>query len=164
MNHDPVAIYHWVRNNVEWLPTWGAMQDADLTLDTLKGNAMDIASLTIALLRASGIPARYAHGTIDVPKDAFMNWAGGFSDATAAGDHASAGGIPIVAVTAAGQISTYRLEHIWVEAAIDYFPSRGLVNRDADAWIQTTPRGAPRPGKATPANRGRAKHSPSILP
>ena len=139
LNHDPVAIYHWVRNNVEWLPTWGAMQDADLTLDTLKGNAMDIASLTIALLRASGIPARYAHGTIDVPVEKFMNWAGGFTDPTAAGDHASAGGIPIVAVTAAGKISSYRLEHIWVEAAIDYFPSRGLVNRDADAWIDLDP-------------------------
>ncbi|MBS0003087.1 MAG: hypothetical protein KFF45_08415, partial [Thioalkalivibrio sp.] len=23
LDHDPVAIYHWVRNQVEWLPTWG---------------------------------------------------------------------------------------------------------------------------------------------
>ena len=22
--HDPVRIYHWVRNHIEWLPTWGA--------------------------------------------------------------------------------------------------------------------------------------------
>jgi len=28
------------------------------------------------------------------------------------------------------------MEHIWVEAAIDYYPSRGARNIDADSWIQ----------------------------
>jgi hypothetical protein len=27
------------------------------------------------------------------------------------------------------------MEHIWVEAAIDYLPSRGAVNRSADSWL-----------------------------
>jgi len=62
-----VKIYHWARNQVEWQPTWGGIQSADLMLSSLPGNAMDIAGLTIALLRASKIPARYAHCTIDVP-------------------------------------------------------------------------------------------------
>ena len=28
-----------------------------------------------------------------------------------------------------------QLEHIWVEAAIDYVPSCGAKNRAADAWV-----------------------------
>ena len=45
-----------------------------------QGNAFDIASLQIALLRASDIPARYVHGTIEVEAGAFRSWAGGFED------------------------------------------------------------------------------------
>jgi transglutaminase-like putative cysteine protease len=41
---------------------------------------MDIASLTIALLHASQIPARYVHGTIDVSAENFKNWVGGFEN------------------------------------------------------------------------------------
>jgi len=124
LNYDPVTIYHWVRNNIEWQPTWGAMQNADLTLSSGRGNSFDIASLTIALLRASQIPARYVHGTIDIPEVNFRNWAGGFANINAAADFAASGGIPTTSVTRGEQISKVRIEHIWVEAAIDYQPSR----------------------------------------
>jgi hypothetical protein len=139
LNYDPVKIYHWVRNHIEWQPTWGGIQNAELTLSAQRGNATDIASLTIALLRASKIPARYVHGTIDVPAADFKNWAGGFTEITAAVDFASAGGIPIASVISGGQISKIRLEHIWVEAAIDFLPSRGARNRDADSWVEMDP-------------------------
>jgi len=36
-----------VHNNIEWQPTWGAMQNADFTLSSGRGNSFDIASLTI---------------------------------------------------------------------------------------------------------------------
>jgi hypothetical protein len=139
LNYDPVKIYHWVRNHIEWQPTWGGIQNAELTLSAQRGNAMDIASLTIALLRASKIPARYVHGTIDVLAADFKNWAGGFSNITAAASFASSGGIPITSVVSGGQISKIRLEHIWVEAAIDFLPSRGARNRDADSWVEMDP-------------------------
>lgn len=139
LNYDPVKIYHWVLNNVEWLPTWGSMQDSDITLGSLKGNAFDIASLHIALLRASKIPARYVHGTIEVPEDKYRNWVGGFNSIDAAGDFASSGGIPTTAIVSGGKIDTVRMEHIWVEAAIDYAPSRGAINKDADSWVQMDP-------------------------
>lgn len=139
LNYDPVTIYHWVLNNVEWLPTWGSMQDADITLGSLKGNAFDISSLQIALLRASKIPARYVHGTIDVPEKEFRNWIGGFKNIDAAGNFSSSGGIPTTAILREGQINTIRMEHVWVEAAIDYSPSRGAINKDADNWIQMDP-------------------------
>jgi len=136
LGNDPIKLYNFVRNNTEWLPTWGSMQDADLTLGSLRGNAFDIASLLIALYRASGIPSRYVQGTIDVPVDTFLNWAGGFTDINAAMDFASAGGIPITAVISGGKVTKVRMEHIWVEAAIDFEPSRGAINENADNWIQ----------------------------
>jgi len=140
LNGNPVAIYNWVRNNVQWQPTWGAIQTASQTLSSRTGNAFDIASLTIALLRASGIPARYVVGTVDVPADQFRNWAGAFQNIDSAIQFASAGGIPITAVTTSGgQITTVQMEHVWVEAAVDFVPSRGVVNKSADAWVAVDP-------------------------
>jgi hypothetical protein len=109
LGHDPVRIYHWVRNTIDWQPGWGAAQDAELTLGAGRGNAMDIASLLIALLRASGIPARYVHGTVEIPEDRFRNWAGGFADIAAAADYAASSGMPITTLVAAGRIAAVRL-------------------------------------------------------
>lgn len=139
LDHDPVQIHAWVRNNVQWTPTWGAMQDATHTLSARRGNAFDIAGLEIALLRASDIPARYAVGTIEVEADRFANWAGGFDDVRAAADYASSGGIATTSLVEGGRIAAVRMEHVWVEAALDYLPSRAAVNRTADSWIPLDP-------------------------
>ena len=139
LEYNPVKIYFWVRNNVEWLPTWGATQDAELTLSARRGNAMDIASLTLALLRASGIPARYVHGTMDVPVDRYRNWMGGFSDIMAAADYASSGGIPTRVLSEGGQPAWVRMEHIWIQAALDFHPGRAYRNLEADSWINLDP-------------------------
>jgi len=143
LNNDPLQIYQWVRNNVEWQPTWGGQQTADMTLDVKRGNAMDIATLLIALLRSAGIPARYAYGTVDVPAAQFLNTAGNFSDIDAAWDFASAGGIPIIGVSSGGLISKLRIEHVWVEAAVPYNPARGAkpvsANNPIDTWVPLDP-------------------------
>jgi len=139
LDHDPVAIHQWVRNNVQWIPAWGAMQSAEHTLSSRRGNAMDIAGLEIALLRASDIPARYVHGTVEVDEARFRNWAGGYDDILAATDYAASGGIPIQAIVEAGRIARVQMEHVWVEAAVDYFPSRAGVNQSADSWIPLDP-------------------------
>ena len=135
LNHQPVEIYHWVRNNVEWLPTWGAVQDSDLTLSARRGNAMDIAGLLVALLRASDVPARYVHGTIEVPEERFRNWVGGFESIEEAMNYAASGGIPVTGLIQGGRVTQVRMEHVWVEAAIDFLPSRGAVMRSADTWL-----------------------------
>lgn len=117
----------------------GGIQNATLTLQSTWGNAMDISSLLMALLRVSDIPARYVHGTIDVPADSFQNWAGGFARVDLAANYAASGGIPITSLVSGGTIVSIRMEHIWVEAAIDFFPSRGARNRSADAWLGLDP-------------------------
>ena len=38
LGHDPVRIHHWVRNQIQWQPGWGAVQGAELTLGARRGN------------------------------------------------------------------------------------------------------------------------------
>src|SRR5579859_5398055 len=54
LNHNPVAIYNWVRDHIVFVPTYGSVQGADATLATHRGNAFDTASLLIPLLRTTG--------------------------------------------------------------------------------------------------------------
>jgi len=125
LGNNPVAITNWVRNTVQYLPTWGSIQGADGTLKTLRGNAFDTASLTIALLRASSIPARYQFGTIDLPAEQVMNWVGGVQKPEAALDLMYQGGIAARGLIIGGRISTIRMEHVWVNAYVNWTPSRG---------------------------------------
>jgi len=67
----------------------------------------------------------------------FLN--SGFSEINAAMDFASSGGIPVTGMVSGGKIVKVRIEHLWEEAAIDYQPSRGAKNRDADSWVQMDP-------------------------
>lgn len=135
LNNNPVEIYTWVHNNIRFIPSYGSIQGAQYTLETGKGNAVDTASLLIALLRAAGIPARYAYGTVEVPVDNVMNWVGGVTAPEAAQSLLGQGGIPNVALIQGGAIKSIRLEHTWVEAWVDFEPSRGLKNREGDRWI-----------------------------
>jgi transglutaminase-like putative cysteine protease len=66
-------MYTWVHDNIAFLPTYGSIQGAQMTLEAKQGNAFDTASLLIALLRAANIPARYVHGTVQIPIDKVMN-------------------------------------------------------------------------------------------
>jgi hypothetical protein len=82
------------------------------------------------------------HGTIDVPLEEFKNWAGGFDTVEAAATYATSAGIPLTLFTVigpGGEIQTIRMEHVWVEAAIDYVPSRGARNYVADEWVELDP-------------------------
>ncbi len=135
LGNNPVKIYEWVRNNIEFVPTYGSIQGAQMTLLTKQGNAFDTASLLIALLRASGIHARYVYGTIELPIDKVMNWAGGFTDPMAALEFMASGGIPIKAGISGGKITKAQLEHVWVEAWVDMVPSFGAVHKQGDTWI-----------------------------
>ncbi|HAM74087.1 MAG TPA: transglutaminase, partial [Alcanivorax sp.] len=119
LNHEPVAIYQWVRNNIEFIPSYGSIQGSEYTLENRRGNAFDTASLLIALLRASEIPARYAMGTVEIPADQVMNWVGGVRAPGAAGNLLGQGGIPNTAMTRGGRVDSFRLEHVWVEAWVD---------------------------------------------
>ena len=135
LENNPIKIYNWVRNNIDFTPTWGSIQGANHCLLTKQCNAFDTASLLIALLRTSGISARYVMGTIEVPIDQVMNWAGGFTDSSAALQFIASGGTPVTGLVSGGKIAAARMEHVWVEAFVDYNPSRGAIHKEGDTWI-----------------------------
>jgi len=133
-----IALVH-CSITIDRIPSWGAQQDAAITLGSERGNAFDQASLLIALLRASDIPARYAIGTLQMDAERFRNWSGGFDDINSAITMASAGGIPVVGITTGSSIRAVQMEHVWVEAALDYEPSRGARHIEPDRWVALDP-------------------------
>ncbi len=135
LNNNPVQIYNWVRNHINFIPSYGSIQGSELTFQNKRGNAFDTASLLIALYRAAGIPARYVYGTIDISADRAMNWVGGVTKAEAAQNLLGLGGIPNAALVSGGKTSSIRMEHVWVEAFVDYIPSRGAVNKNPNTWV-----------------------------
>lgn len=135
LEHHPVKIYNWVHNNIDYVPTYGSIQGAQMCLMTKQCNDIDTASLLIALLRTSGISARYVSGTIVLPIDKAMNWVGGFTDAKSAVTFITSGGVPAAGGISGGKITEVRLEHVWVEAYADYIPSRGAVHKQGDTWV-----------------------------
>ena len=139
LGNNPVAIHNWVRNTIEWTPTWGAIQSAQDTLDKQRGNAVDIAGLQIALLRAAGIPARYQFGTVEMTATQAMNWVGGVTNPQAALQIMNQGGIAARGVAQGGAIQTIRFEHAWAQAYVNWAPGRG--NRNATPTQHVNPNG-----------------------
>lgn len=135
LNNNSIEIYTWVHNNIRFIPSYGSIQGAQHTLETKQGNAIDTASLLIALLRAANIPARYAYGTVEIPAEKVMNWVGGAKTPEAAQAILGMGGVPTIGRIEGGKIATFKLEHMWVEAYVDYFPSRGMKEKVGDSWI-----------------------------
>ena len=64
LNHDANQIFAFVRDQIGYEAYSGSLRGARGTLWSKAGNALDRASLLIALLRASGFTARYVQGTL----------------------------------------------------------------------------------------------------
>jgi len=138
LGNNPVKIYEWVRNNVEYEPYYGSLKGAQQTLMEKSGNDYDQASLLIALLRAANIPAKYVTGTIEIPIERVMSWFG-VKDPTTAANILATGGIPAKAGVSGGKITSIRLEHVWVEAFVNMYPSFGAKNGPGNAWTPIDP-------------------------
>ncbi|MEW6714862.1 MAG: transglutaminase domain-containing protein [Nitrospirota bacterium] len=140
LQHNPVKIYNWVRNNFEYEPYYGSLKGAQQTLLEMVGNDFDQASLLIALLRASNIPARYVYGTAEIPIEKLMNWAGGVTDPNTAATILATAGIPGKLLTEGGQIKYAQMEHVWIEAYVPYGNYRGAMRDDSiKTWIPLDP-------------------------
>jgi transglutaminase-like putative cysteine protease len=137
LEHKPVKIWEWVKNNIEFVPTYGSIQGADMCLQAKQCNDIDTASLLIALLRASNISARYVYGTLELPIEKAKNWLGGVTDPRTVGTILATNGIPGKLLISGGTITAVQFEHVWVNAWINYIPSRGAVHRfgHEDTWI-----------------------------
>ncbi len=70
LRHDPVALFQWVREHIAYSHYYGLRKGAALTLLEGSGNDADSSALLVALLRASGVAARYRCGFCAVPLSA----------------------------------------------------------------------------------------------
>ncbi len=134
----PVKIFEYVRNNFAYEPYWGSQKGSKRTLLEKAGNDIDLASLTMALLRASGINCRYVCGTIEMPIADAAKWIG-VDDPTQIAKTFQENGIPFETSVSGGQISKIRLNHTWVVAYVDYFPYHGTRNESPNTWIEIDP-------------------------
>ena len=141
LNWQPVAIYEWVKNNVETEWYWGCMKGAEETLRQKSGNDCDQATLLVALLRASGFPSRYVRGTIeffagrDAPIEKIKNLTG-IDDPWKIAEFFQKAGIPFKPVISGGKISNFQIEHIWVESQIPYANYRGaIIDEHGKTWL-----------------------------
>jgi len=64
LDYGPQQIFNFLRTQIGYQAYFGSVRGARGTLWSDAGNALDVASLGVALLRASGIPAQYVEGTL----------------------------------------------------------------------------------------------------
>ena len=125
LNNDPTAIFEFVRS-LGYESYEGSLRGSRGTLWSEAGNGYDQASLLIALLRASGIPAAYRLGTLD--QAAAQTLISSMFPAV----NAPSGLVPAGTATA-DPINDPTLiaetqDHAWAEA---YFPGSGWTILDA---------------------------------
>ncbi|MDZ7262515.1 MAG: peptidoglycan DD-metalloendopeptidase family protein, partial [candidate division KSB1 bacterium] len=141
LENNPVQLYEFVRNNFTYDPYYGSVKGSQSTLLLQNGNDFDQASVLIALFRVSGIPARYAYGTVEIPIEKVMKWLGGITDPQTAGTILATNGIPAKLIVSGGVVKSVQLEHVWCEVYIPYANYRGLINDPTapKTWIPLDP-------------------------
>ncbi len=138
LGNTPSAIYEFARNECEFQPYYGSRKGSVETLRQRSGNDYDLTSLTIALLRASGIEARYATGIVEMPVERAKSWLG-VDDGSVAGSILTTMGLEgVTIVDVNSNPVAVRCRRVWVEAYV----SRG---RGGKVWVPLDP-----PGLQTP--------------
>jgi YD repeat-containing protein len=124
---DPAAVFQWVRENIAYSHYYGLRKGAALTLLEGSGNDADTSALLVALLRASGVPARYRSGFCAVPLSAeddndLEHWLGIDPVAVVAEAFLLNRGTPaadiVPEVINGTPTGRYGLKRVWVEADI----------------------------------------------
>ncbi|MBL0164400.1 MAG: glycohydrolase toxin TNT-related protein [Xanthomonadales bacterium] len=138
LGHDYTRIFDFVRSQVRTEFYAGEQKAAAATLRALAGNDVDQASLLISLLRASGAPARYVHGVVEVPITDLASMLGVRNDKV--GQALVAGGIANRPIIRGGSIAAYAIEHTWVSAFVPYANYRGTAaDLLGSTWVPLAP-------------------------
>ena len=139
LDHDYARIFDFVRAEIrtEWYA--GQKRGPTQTLALGAGNDVDQAALLIALLRASGAPARFVHGTIRLDLDRLSGLLG-LDQAQAISRALTRAGIANEPVVSGGQVAAFRFEHTWVSVHVPYANYRGSVlDMSGSAWMALAP-------------------------
>jgi RHS repeat-associated protein len=123
LENDPDRIYQFVRNTITFEPQFGLHKGADGVLLDGSGGAFDQSQLMIELLRASGVNARYALGTVNLGAEASSILR--VSSARQACELLAVAGTPGTVngsdgcSSMSGAVNSVSMMHVWVEAQID---------------------------------------------
>lgn len=138
LDHDYARIFDFVRSTMQTQWYSGAQKGAEATLRSHAGNDVDQASLLIALLRASGAPARYVRGVVDVPVADLAVMLGVRNDDV--GRALGAAGVPNRPLVSGGRINAFAIEQVFVSAWLPYANYRGTsADLDGRTWIPLMP-------------------------
>ncbi len=147
LDYSPTRIFEYVANNISFEPYYGALKGAQNTLETKGGSATDQASLLIALLRASNIPARYVRAVVQfqdasiAETESVVNrWLQTKSYAASSSRLASGGNPTALSITNGSTEVGLRFSHVWVEACVPYAHYRGAsLDNAGHRWIPLDP-------------------------
>ncbi|WP_238527289.1 DUF6531 domain-containing protein [Methylomonas methanica] len=140
LGYSPVKIFQYVYDNIRFEPYFGSMKGSLGTLYSGAGGATDQASLLIALLRASNIPARYVLGDIQVLDGSNLGANGRAPRWVGAKNYRAAAAILSSNLNPnSGALTSNRgiqLRHVWVEACLPYGNYRGASSDNSGyRWI-----------------------------
>jgi RHS repeat-associated protein len=139
LNHDPIEIFHFVKNHIttEWY--YGAMKGADTTLSEGAGNDADQSALLIALLRASGVAAHFVEGVVEL-SIAKLQTQLGIENPQFIVTTLKAAGYPAQAQIRGGRIDAVQVNYVWVSAYVPYTNYRGaVVDSTGQQWLALFP-------------------------
>lgn len=139
LGYDYVRIFEFVRNEIrsEWYA--GSVKGALGALRARAGNDVDQASLLVALMRASGAPARYVRGVVELPVESVANQMG-VADASMVTDALARAGVAFNPVVRGGRVAAVQLERTWVTVRIPYTNYRGvMLDTSGKTWLPVDP-------------------------
>ena len=148
LENDPLTIFNYVANNVDYVPYYGSKKGADSTLLEKLGNDFDQASLLIGLLRVGNgqgqnqTPARYRQATVKLDVGRVMDLLG-VEDPIVAATIFEKTGVPYILYADQNQTPQFFvLELTYVEAYVDYDYTRGIIQGNPGAtkrWVPLMP-------------------------
>jgi RHS repeat-associated protein len=143
LNYSPSRILRWMQQEIAFEPYWGSLKGSLGVLQSRAGNSTDQASLLIALLRASNVPARFVRGTVAVLDPQPTNNADGrvsrwlgTKNYSAAAAYLNSGGTPAGPSSINGAMHGVLFDHVWVQACVPYAAYRGnLAEAGGYRWV-----------------------------
>ncbi len=141
LEYSPLKMVEYVTNEMRVEYYHGSVKGASGTLTSGGGNDIDHASLLVALLRASGYPARYVHGDIYLQdKNSHLDW-WGVKDFTSLISAVLQSNKLNPASNPTGEtidgIQSIPVPHTWVEACLPYGNYRGDGKENSSyRWVQ----------------------------
>jgi RHS repeat-associated protein len=147
LNYSPSRIYQYVYNNIRFEPYYGSLKGSQSTYLSKSGGSTDQASLLIALLRASNIPARYVKGTVQISDSISLGQNGraplwlGARSYQAAATILSQGLYPGWKTIQSNSADVgVQFAQVWIEACVPYADYRGTqVDSTGYRWIPLDP-------------------------